>query len=254
MKTISIVNQKGGVGKTTTAYHLAAALVARGLRVLAVDLAPNGSLSIALLGEEAMLRLPASATILPVLAGERPDPRSIIRPTGWEGVDIAPGQPAGAVIRELLPPSPHGLRDFLGVIANSGEHGLTILDCPSSISMYSRAALSVSDAAIIPVQADDVLGLLAARSAAEMVERSDVRLLGLLVSCAYPRQSGHRRGEEGLRDEFRGRVLDTRIPACADVAEAHHRRVSVEAFRPRGAAAVAFRSLAGEVLTRLYAA
>src|SRR3954464_13786548 len=91
MAVITLLNQKGGVGKTSTTHHLAGTLAAEGRRVLLLDNDPQASLSQGFWGPVATAGLDPSATIAAIYAGLDPFPEQVIRPTGIEGIDLVPG-------------------------------------------------------------------------------------------------------------------------------------------------------------------
>src|SRR3954465_12316042 len=89
--TISLLNQKGGVGKTSTCHHLAGTLARGGRRVLLVDNDPQASLTQGFWGPMATHELDPGATVASLSAGDEPFPEQVIRPTGLEGIDLVPG-------------------------------------------------------------------------------------------------------------------------------------------------------------------
>src|SRR5215210_4282341 len=115
---IALLNQKGGVGKTSTCHHLAGALASMGRRVLLVDLDPQASLTQGLWGPQAARALNPSATVAAILAGDEPFPDQLVRPSGIERIDLVPGSRRA---NSFNLPDPHlaevavklRLRDFL---------------------------------------------------------------------------------------------------------------------------------------------
>src|SRR4051812_41955811 len=144
---ITMLNQKGGVGKTSTCHHLAGTLAQLGRRVLLVDNDPQASLTQGFWGPLATRQLPAEKTITAVYRGDMPFPDALIRPTGIESVDLVPGS---RYATEFNVPMPHRspaqdqacLRDFLAEIRD--VYNMVLIDCPPNLHMASWAALTAS--------------------------------------------------------------------------------------------------------------
>src|SRR3954469_21431601 len=99
-----MLNQKGGVGKTSTCHHLAGTLAALGRRVLLIDNDPQASLTQGFWGPVATAGLDPSATVAALYAGDEPFPEQVVRPTGIEGIDLVPGSKAAT---DFNVPRPH---------------------------------------------------------------------------------------------------------------------------------------------------
>src|SRR3954469_11607089 len=133
MAVVTILNQKGGVGKTSTTHHLSGTLAQMGRRVLLLDADPQASLTQGFWGPVATPQLDPPSTISAVLGGDRPHPAQVIHPTGLAGVDLVPGSRTATSFNT---PDPHGadpeaqhsLRDFLDE-AGAG-YDLILADCP----------------------------------------------------------------------------------------------------------------------------
>src|SRR5689334_15568871 len=124
-----MLNQKGGVGKTSTCHHLAGTFAQLGQRVLLVDNDPQASLTQGFLGPQAMRRIPPAQTIAAVYAGDEPYPGQVIHPSGVEGVDLLPGSKAATEFNVPVPQRASyelqtGLRDFLADV--TGGYGLVL--------------------------------------------------------------------------------------------------------------------------------
>ena len=155
---ISLLNQKGGVGKTSSCHHLAGALSAMGKTVLLVDNDPQASLTQGFFGPEAMRATGAGAS---VAALYDPDyaavPEAVVRPTGVAGVAIVPGS-VGLTRYNQLPPdrwadSEHGVREFLDEVKEG--YDLVLIDNPPNLHLCGWAALTASDGIVVPLQAED---------------------------------------------------------------------------------------------------
>ena len=154
---ISALNQKGGVGKTSTCFHLAGTLAQLGRRVLLVDADPQASLSQGFLGPQLTRQLDPAETIAAVLAGDA-IPDRVLRPTAVGGIDLLAGSRQAASVNV---PDPHradwpaqvAVRDFLDEVR--GRYDLILIDCPPNLHLCSWAALVASDALVVPVMPED---------------------------------------------------------------------------------------------------
>jgi chromosome partitioning protein len=255
---ISALNQKGGVGKTSTCFHLAGTLAQFGRRVLLVDADPQASLSQGFLGPQLTRQLEAAETIAAVLAGDAIAGR-VLRPTAVGGVDLLAGSRLAASVNV---PDPHradwpaqvALRDFLDEVR--GGYDLVLIDCPPNLHLCSWAALIASDALVVPVMPEDfgAQGLADVQESVARVQAGPnpaLAPLGYLVTMLSARRTVHQVYVERLRATYGGDVLETMIPEAVDFVEAIARREPVAQYKPRGAAAKAMQALAGELLARV---
>ena len=261
MPVITMLNQKGGVGKTSTCYHLAGTLAQQGRRVLLVDNDPQASLTQGFWGPEGMLALDPSETIAAIYAGENPFPEQVVRPTPFAGIDVLPGSERATRYNvpepeQLDPLDQAGLRDWLAELRD--RYDLVLIDCPPNLHLCSWAALVASDYIIVPIQPEDfgAQGLGPVQASIARVAAGPNRglaLLGYLITMYNARRSVHQVFDDGLREQYGTEVFETRVPDLNDYAEAVTRRQPVGYFKPRGAAAKAMRPLADEILARIAA-
>jgi chromosome partitioning protein len=255
---LTLLNQKGGVGKTSTCYHLSATLAQLGRRVLLVDNDPQSSLTQGFLGPHATRQLDPAETIAGVYTQEAL-PAQAIRTTGVAGVDLVAGSRKAASFNV---PDPHradwplqvALRDFLADVA--GAYDLVLIDVPPNLHLCSWAALVASDALVVPLQPEDfgAQGIADVRESIDLVTSGPnpgLRLLGFLVTMVNARLAVHKGYEKILRETYGDSVFATTVPVSADFKEAIMQHRPVALYKPRGAAAKTIRALAEEIESRL---
>jgi chromosome partitioning protein len=257
--SIVLLNQKGGVGKTSTCHHLAGALANRGLRVLLVDNDPQSSLTQGLFGPQSTRQIPAERSIAACYAGADLFPSDVVRPTPIAGVDLIPGSRHAS--RYNLPApheqdyeTRHRLADFMAE-AREG-YDFVLFDCPPNLHLCSWAAMVASDALVVPLQPEDygAQGILDVQESVAMVRSTDnpaLETLGFLITMFHARKTLHREYEATLREAYGHAVFATTIPNAIDFPEAIANRKPISDYKPRGAAAKAMSALANELLGRL---
>lgn len=259
--TVTLLNQKGGVGKSSSCFHLSATLAGMGKRVLLVDNDPQASLTQGFFGPDGMRAIPEWETVASVYdPASDPDPETLVRPTGVPGVSIVPG--SAALSDWNLPPkldwgdSPFGLRHFLRECERS--YDVALIDCPPNLHACSHAALYASDWIVVPLQAEDFgsQGLAPVLACVESVRRGDgprVKLAGFLLSIFDRRLSVHLTYEAMLREMYGPAVFEAVVPRAKDFVEAVAHRRPIAAHKPRSAAAKAVAAVAEELLRRVAA-
>jgi chromosome partitioning protein len=258
MPIVTALNQKGGVGKTSTCYHLAGTLAQSGRRVLLVDNDPQASLTQGFLGPDATRRLSAAETIAAVY-DQVALPEQVIHPTRVTGVDLLAGSRLAARVNV---PEPHladwplqvALREFLGDLP--GRYDYVLIDCPPNLHLASWAALVASDALIVPLQPEDfgAQGIIDVKDSIARVlggPNRRLKLLGLLINMANARAVVHKGFEQLLRQQHGSAVFQTVVPNAVDFKEAIVHRQPVALYKPRSAAAKAMKALAEEIAARL---
>jgi chromosome partitioning protein len=251
---LAIANQKGGVGKTTTAVSLAAAVAETGAQVLLVDLDPQGNASSGI----GMRPRADQPTIYDVLVDDL-DVMDAIRPAALRNLFVAPANIdlAGAEI-ELVSAFSREQRLRKALDSVREEFDLIVVDCPPSLGLLTVNALTAADALLVPIQCEyyALEGLGALRRNAELVQANlnpGLEILGFVLTMLDGRTRLSQQVVEEVRAHFGDKVFHTRIPRTVRLAEAPGFGEPITAFDPGSRGAMAYRRLASEVLNRLEA-
>ena len=246
----AVANQKGGVGKTTTAVNLAAAIAGTGSQVLLVDLDQQCNATVGL-GLDRDLS-PSSYQCLVGAASVA----EAARPAGPDNLWVVPGSRdlAGAAVElPRLDGYETRLRARLGPIRE--RFSLTLLDCPPSLGPVTMNALAAADRVLVPVQAEYLAleGLVEFLGTLELVRRDlnpALVLTGVVVTMHDDRTRLARDVERELRDHLPELVFQTVIPRSVRIAEAPSFGVPVLAHAPESGGSAAYRELARELAER----
>jgi chromosome partitioning protein len=258
---ISLLNQKGGVGKSSTCHHLAGTLAKRGRSVLLLDDDPQASLTQGFFGPEATRAIKRGESMAALYnADTMPISELLIRPTAFDGISIVPGS-VHLTRANMTPPeqwaaTERGIADFLAEVRDGFD--LILIDCPPNLHLCSWAALIGSDAVIVPLQSEDYgaqgLGPVQESIAAVRERRNpDLALLGFLLTMFDKRLGIHVAYETHLRALYGAAVFAAPVPLAKDFKEAVAARQPVSHYKPRSAAAKAMGVIADELLERIEA-
>lgn len=246
--TYSFVNQKGGVGKTTTAVNLGAYLAEAGLRVLLVDLDPQTNAT-ACLG---VSEVPSGT--YEVLLGRASAKESILHNPRIK-LSLLPSSPALAGARvELidLPNREHRIRLALEQI--DGLYDYVLIDCPPSLGLLTvNGLVAARNGIIIPVQCEylaleGLTQLMSTLEHARSLLNPSLAIRGLLMTMYDGRTNLAKDVVEEVRRHFKEKVFETVIPRTVRLAEAPSHGVPISAYSPNSSGGIAYRMLAGEIL------
>lgn len=256
-RTFCMINQKGGVGKTSCCFHLAGAFSGFGLRVLIVDVDPQGSISQGFLGSTAVEHIPAERTSSALFADSwaLSDWEELIHHTAFSEIDLCPAN------QELAPyntPSPErtGLTQYAlaEFVASLTGYDIVLIDCPPNLYRCSWTAMIAAEWVIMPVTPEDfgTQGLRAVDQAIESVRTLNPNLqrLGHLVTRSDGRLLVHKFYARRLRQLHGDRVLQCLLPELSAFKLAVTERSPVEFYDHRSRAARLTRILAREILDR----
>jgi chromosome partitioning protein len=246
----AVANQKGGVGKTTTAVNVSACVAAGGAQTLLVDLDPQCNATVALGGDRDLHPSSYDCLTGDVSVAEA------ARPAGPDNLWLVPANRdlAGAAVElPRIEGSETRLRERLGPVRE--RFAFTLLDCPPSLGPVSVNALTAADRAIVPVQAEYLAleGLVQFLETLGMIRRElnpGLEVSGLLITMYDERTRLARDVESELREHFPEMVFETVIPRSVRVAEAPSYGLPVTEHSPSSRGSTAYKSLAKELVER----
>jgi chromosome partitioning protein len=249
-RTIVFVNQKGGVGKTTTAVNVAAGLALRGQKVLLVDLDPQANATSA----SGIDRDGVAAGVYDALIEEAPAAECVV--TAEEGFDVMPASTALAGAEVELVPAMARERRLANVLrALKPNYAWILIDCPPSLGLLTINAMTAADSVIIPVQTE----YMALEGLSRLIETLDlvrnnlnpsIEIFGVVLTMFDARTRLATGVVEDVRGHFGAQVFATVIPRAVRLSEAPGYGQSIFKYDPEGRGAEAYGALTAEVLAR----
>jgi chromosome partitioning protein len=247
---VAVANQKGGVGKTTTAVNLGASIADAGYRTLLVDLDPQCNATVAL-----GLPKDGGGCIYDCLSGELTLTAAAV-PSGIDRLDVVPSTPdlAGANVElPRIEGSETTLRDRLGSVRD--RYLFTLLDCPPSLGPLTVNALVAADRVIVPVQTEyfALEGLAQLLDTLSLIQRElnpRLTVLGMILTMHDGRTRLARDVEREVREHFPALVFDTVVPRNVRLGEAPSYGLPVLRHAPHSPGSAAYLKLAKEVAAR----
>ena len=256
-KVISVVNQKGGVGKTTTTVNVGIGLAREGKKVLLIDADPQGSLTASLGYEEPDdLRITLATIMMDVINEEEISLEDGIL-HHQENVDLLPANielsalevtMGNVMSREMI------MKEYIDAIRCRYDY--ILIDCPPSLSLLTLNALTASDRLIIPVQAQ----FLAMRGMAKLMQvvhkvqqrlNSDLSIAGVLITQYDGRKNLNKSVSELVQETFQGKVFSTHIRNAITLAEAPTQGQDIFHYAPKSAGAEDYEKVCNELLTEI---
>lgn len=250
-KILGIINQKGGVGKSTTAVNLAAALGSAGKQVLLVDLDPQGNATSGLGIDKGEI----TRCIYDLLLNDTPL-HEVIIPDVAPGLDLIPAtiNLAGAEVELVSEMARENrLKDTLGSLR--GKYDYILIDCPPSLGLLTVNALVASDKLIIPIQCEfyaleGVTKLLDSMKRVKSRLNPSIDIFGILLTMYDGRTMLARQVAKEVRSFFGKQVFETIIPRTVKLSEAPSYGLPITEYDPHGRGAESYTALAKEVINR----
>ncbi len=248
-KVIALANQKGGVGKTTTAVNLSAALAEKGKKILLIDSDAQGNATSGF----GIKTEKGGKTLYNVITEEEPMSSAIVK-TAYDRLYICPSNVdlSGAEIELVdVPDRAHRLKKALAAIKN--DYDFILIDCPPSLGLVTLNALAAADTVLVPIQCEfyALEGLALLTGTIKRVKKSinpDIEFEGILLTMFNGRANLSIQVADEVKRYFREKVYKTVIPRNIRLSEAPGFGESVLTYDSRSKGAESYRALADEVI------
>ena len=250
-RIIAIANQKGGVGKTTTAINLSACLADKGKKVLAVDMDPQGNMTSGLgLDKESIEK-----TVYDMIIGES-DIEEVLQKEAMENLDVLPTNiDLSAAEIELI-----DVENKEFIVRNSiqkirDNYDFLIIDCPPSLSMLTINAMTTADSVLVPIQCEyyALEGLSQLIHTVELVKdrlNPDLEIEGVVFTMYDARTNLSLQVVENVKDNLQQNIYKTIIPRNIRLAEAPSYGMPINQYDPKSAGSESYMRLADEVISK----
>ena len=247
---VSIINNKGGCGKSTVTQGLAHALANRGKKILIIDQDPQANTT-------SVLAPPAGANTLYDIYQNATPVEHCVYPTGYKGIDIIPNRnktdTCEVQLYSDIRSSYFLLRDSVREYAEK-NYDITLIDCPPNLGLFVMMSLICSDSAIIPIEGGSRYSVDGFKSAYEAIEAASatmqhgLKFLKAVINKVDLRSSISKTSVEYLRRQFGDKIFTTTIPLNNDIQKAEADRKTVIRFAPQSSGAKRFHLLAEEFI------
>ncbi|WP_279004942.1 ParA family protein [[Clostridium] scindens] len=250
-RIIAIANQKGGVGKTTTAINLSACLADKGKKVLAVDMDPQGNMTSGLGLDKEFLE----KTVYDMIIGES-DIEEVLQKETMENLDVLPTNiDLSAAEIELI-----DVENKEFIVGNSiqkirDNYDFVIIDCPPSLSMLTINAMTTADSVLVPIQCEyyALEGLSQLIHTVELVKdrlNPDLEIEGVVFTMYDARTNLSLQVVENVKDNLQQNIYKTIIPRNIRLAEAPSYGMPINQYDPKSAGSESYMRLADEVISK----
>lgn len=252
MRVIAFANQKGGVGKTTTAVNTSVLLAAHGLRVLLIDLDPQGNTTSSLGIDKSELTLTMYDLLIDDASVE-----DVAIVTGRVHVDLLPATPMLAAAEVDLVSVVHRERRLKRSLTQfASKYDLAIIDCPPSLGLLTVNGLTAADHVVIPIQCEFLAleGVSQLIATIDLVKRQlnpELDVLGVLMTMFDARTNLSSSVVEEVRRFFPDRIFTTIVPRSVRLAEAPSYGQSIDEYDPGSRGGHAYRAFTKELIERL---
>ena len=250
-RIIAIANQKGGVGKTTTAINLSACLADKGKKVLAVDMDPQGNMTSGLGLDKEFLE----KTVYDMIIGES-DIEEVLQKETMENLDVLPTN----IDLSAAEIEPIDVENKEFIVRNSiqqirDNYDFVIIDCPPSLSMLTINAMTTADSVLVPIQCEyyALEGLSQLIHTVELVKdrlNPDLEIEGVVFTMYDARTNLSLQVVENVKDNLQQNIYKTIIPRNIRLAEAPSYGMPINQYDPKSAGSESYMRLADEVISK----